>query len=72
LIETSSRLSGDAAHFKANWDSRRVPDINVNKEQTAASRQRLASIMAKETSQLLDQSHEAQRDEQKLSPDFYE
>jgi glyoxylase-like metal-dependent hydrolase (beta-lactamase superfamily II) len=65
-------LSGDAVHFKANWDNRRVPDINFNKEQTAASMQRLANILAKEKSQLWINHDKAQRDEQKLSPDFYE
>jgi N-acyl homoserine lactone hydrolase len=35
-------LSGDAVHFKDNWENRRVPDINFNKEQTATSLQRKA------------------------------
>jgi N-acyl homoserine lactone hydrolase len=26
-------LSGDAVHFKSNWDNRRVPSINADKEQ---------------------------------------
>src|SRR5207249_8701134 len=26
-------LSGDAVHFKDNWDNKRVPSMNVNKEQ---------------------------------------
>jgi N-acyl homoserine lactone hydrolase len=65
-------LSGDAVHFKANWDNRRVPDINFNKEQTASSMQRLADIMAKEKSQLWINHDKAQRDEQRLSPNFYE
>src|SRR6201988_928799 len=30
-------LSGDAAHFKANFDNRRVPGFNFNQEQTVAS-----------------------------------
>ena len=28
-------LSGDAVHFKDNWDNRRVPGSNFNKEQNA-------------------------------------
>ena len=28
-------LSGDAVHFRDNWDNRRVPSMNVDKEQTA-------------------------------------
>ena len=65
-------LSGDAAHFKENWDNRRVPEINFNKEQTSASMRRLAEIMAKEKAQLWINHDKAQRDGQKLSPDFYE
>src|SRR5438093_6035001 len=45
-------LSGDAVHFKDNWDNRRVPEQNTDKAQTVASLQRLADIMAKENAQL--------------------
>jgi len=65
-------LSGDAVHFKENWDNRRVPDINDNKEQSSASMQRLAEIMAREKAQLWINHDKAQRDGQKLSPDFYD
>ena len=65
-------LSGDAVHFKDNWDNRRVPDINSNKEQTGASMQRMADIMAREKAQLWINHDKVQRDGQKLSPDFYE
>ena len=65
-------LSGDAAHFKENSDNRRAPEINFNKEQTSASMRRLAEIMAKEKAQLWINHDKAQRDGQKLSPDFYE
>ena len=41
-------LSGDAVHFKANWDNRRVPSMNVSKEQTLASMQRIADLLEKE------------------------
>jgi N-acyl homoserine lactone hydrolase len=65
-------LSGDAVHFKENWDNRRVPDINNNKEQSSASMQRLADTIAKEKAQLWINHDKAQRDGQKLSPDFYD
>lgn len=65
-------LSGDAVHFKENWDNRRVPDINNNKEQSSASMQRMADTLAKEKAQLWINHDKAQRDGQKLSPDFYE
>ena len=44
-------LSGDAAHFKENYDNRRVPSNNVSKEQSVASMQRIADIVAKEGGQ---------------------
>lgn len=65
-------LSGDAVHFKDNWDNRRVPPINFNAEQTAASMERIANIMARENAQLWINHDKAQRDGQRLSPAFYE
>jgi N-acyl homoserine lactone hydrolase len=65
-------LSGDAVHFKENWENRRVPDGNTSKDQTAASMQRMAEVMAKEQAQLWINHDKAQRDTQKLAPDFYE
>jgi N-acyl homoserine lactone hydrolase len=65
-------LSGDAIHFKDNWDNRRVPAINFNKEQTAASMQRIADILAKEKATLWINHDKAQRDTLKLAPAYYE
>jgi len=65
-------LSGDAAHFQSNWDNRRVPGFNFSKEQTAASMQRIADILAKEHAQLWINHDKPQSDAQKKSPDFYE
>ena len=45
-------LSGDAVHFKSNWDNRRVPAINTDQEQTTASMQKIADTLAKEKAQL--------------------
>jgi N-acyl homoserine lactone hydrolase len=65
-------LSGDAVHFKDNWENRRVPEGNTSKEQTLASMQRIADIMAKEHAQLWINHDKAQRDTLKLAPAFYE
>ena len=65
-------LSGDAAHFKDNWDNRRVPYINFNKEQTLASMQKLSEILSKEKAQLWINHDKAQRDSLKMSPEFYD
>jgi len=65
-------LSGDAVHFKSNWDNRRVPALNTNKDQTLASMQRIADTLAKDNAQLWINHDKAQRDTLKMSPDFYE
>ena len=65
-------LSGDAVHFKENWDNRRVPSNNDSKDKTVASMQRMADVMAKEHAQLWINHDKALRDTQKLSPQFYE
>jgi len=55
-------LSGDAVHFKSNWDNRRVPSGNTDKDKTLASMQRIADILAKENAQLWINHDKAQRD----------
>jgi N-acyl homoserine lactone hydrolase len=65
-------LSGDAVHFKSNWDNRRVPLINADKEQTATSMQRIADVMAKENAQLWINHDKSQRDTLKMAPGFYD
>ena len=65
-------LSGDAAHFKDNFDNRRVPAIDDNPEKTLASMQRIADVMAKEHAQFWINHDKAQRDTLKMAPEFYE
>jgi N-acyl homoserine lactone hydrolase len=65
-------LSGDAVHFRENWENRRVPESNDSKDKTAASMQRMADVMAKEKAQLWINHDKAQRDGLKMSPDFYD
>jgi glyoxylase-like metal-dependent hydrolase (beta-lactamase superfamily II) len=65
-------LSGDAAHFMSNWENRRVPSINTDKEKTASSMQRIADVLAKEKAQLWINHDKAQRDTLKLAPAYYE
>jgi len=65
-------LSGDAVHFKDNWENRRVPEGNTSKEQTLASMQRIADLLAQHKAQLWINHDKAQRDSQKLAPDFYD
>lgn len=65
-------LSGDAVHFKDNWDNRRVPSMNVSKDQTTASMQKIADTLSQEKAQLWINHDKAQRDSQKIAPDFYD
>jgi N-acyl homoserine lactone hydrolase len=65
-------LSGDAVHFQSNWDNRRVPSINVDKDKTVASMQRIADVMAKEHAMLWINHDAAQRKTLKLAPAFYD
>src|SRR2546422_10203536 len=45
-------LSGDAVHFRDNWDNKRVPSMNVNREQTLASLQRIQGVLDERRAQL--------------------
>ena len=65
-------LSGDAVHFKSNWDIRRVPSGNTDKDKTLASMQRIADILAKENAQLWINHDKAQRDTLKMVPAYYD
>jgi N-acyl homoserine lactone hydrolase len=65
-------LSGDAVHFKSNWDNRGVPEGNSSKEQTLASMQRLADLLAQNKAQLWINHDKAQRDTLKMAPAFYD
>src|ERR1700737_997703 len=65
-------LSGDAVHFKSNWDNRRVPAINFNQDQTLASMQKISDTLTKEKAQLWINHDKVQRDGLKMSPEFYD
>ena len=65
-------LSGDAVHFKSNWDNRRVPAINDNKEQTLASMEKLAETVSREEAQLWINHDKDRRDIQHMAPEFYD
>jgi len=45
-------LSGDMVHFQDNWDNRRVPARNFNKEQTTQSMDRVAKLLQEQHAQL--------------------
>jgi N-acyl homoserine lactone hydrolase len=65
-------ISGDAAHFKENWDARRVPSFNVDRDKTLASMDRIAGILAQQKAQLWIHHDKPQSDAQKKSPAYYD
>jgi glyoxylase-like metal-dependent hydrolase (beta-lactamase superfamily II) len=65
-------ITGDAAHFKDNWDNRRVPSFNFDKDKSVASMARLAEVLAQSKAQLWIHHDKAQSDAEKKSPQFYE
>jgi N-acyl homoserine lactone hydrolase len=65
-------LSGDAVHFKSNWDNRGVPAGNASKEKTLASMEKIDSLLKREKANLWINHDKAQRDTLKMSPAYYE
>jgi glyoxylase-like metal-dependent hydrolase (beta-lactamase superfamily II) len=65
-------LTGDAVHLKDNWDNRRVPAMNFDKDKTVASMERLAALMAQYKAQLWMNHDKAQSDGIKRAPEFYD
>jgi N-acyl homoserine lactone hydrolase len=65
-------LSGDAVHFRDNWDHRRVPSMNTNREQTLASLDRIASVLADRRAQLWINHDQAQSRQLRYAPAYYE
>jgi len=65
-------LSGDLAHFKDNWDNRRVASMNTSAEQTQASLKRVADLLAQRNAQLWINHDKPQSLSQKHSPQYYD
>jgi N-acyl homoserine lactone hydrolase len=65
-------LSGDMAHFHENWEARRVPEINFDKEQSSASMRKVADLLASNKAQLWINHDKPQRDTLKMAPAFYD
>ena len=65
-------LSGDAVHFKSNWENRRVPSMNADNDNTLASMQRIADVLMREKAQLWINHDKAQRDSLNMAPGYYD
>ena len=65
-------LTGDAVHFMDNWMHRRVPQMNVNRDQTLASLDRISGLLQKWRAQLWINHDKAQAAVVRYAPAFYE
>lgn len=45
-------LSGDMVHFRENWTNRRVPSRNFSQDESAASMEKIAAVLAHENAEL--------------------
>jgi len=65
-------LSGDAVHFRENWEQRRVPSMNTNRDQTLASLDRIAKVLGDKKAQLWINHDRPQSQGLKYAPAYYE
>jgi N-acyl homoserine lactone hydrolase len=65
-------LSGDAAHFRDNWENRRVPPMNVDREQTLASMQRMEDLLEETGAELWIHHDAPQGETRRRAPAFYD
>lgn len=65
-------LSGDAVHLQENWRERRVPSFNFNREQSLASMDKIAGVIAKTRAELWINHDKAQSDGIPKAPAFVE
>jgi glyoxylase-like metal-dependent hydrolase (beta-lactamase superfamily II) len=65
-------LSGDVVHFRDNWENRRIPSMNTSGDQTLASMERIASILAQQHAQLWINHDKPQSAQMRYAPGSYE
>jgi glyoxylase-like metal-dependent hydrolase (beta-lactamase superfamily II) len=65
-------LSGDLAHFRENWEARRVPAINYDREQTLASMQKIDTLLQATGAQLWINHDRTQSDRIPHAPESIE
>jgi len=65
-------LSGDAVHFRDNWEHRRVPAMNADHELTLESMEKIDGILARDHAELWINHDKPQSDAQKHSPAYYD
>jgi N-acyl homoserine lactone hydrolase len=65
-------LSGDVAHFRSNYDNRRVPGGNVDRDKSVASMDHIAELVATNHAQFWINHDAAQSLTLRHAPEFYD
>jgi N-acyl homoserine lactone hydrolase len=65
-------LSGDVVHFQSNWDNRRVPGFNYDKDKSSASMDKIERILDEKHAQLWINHDKPSSDARRHAPEFYE
>jgi N-acyl homoserine lactone hydrolase len=65
-------LSGDMAHFTKNWEKRRVPSFNVDKEASVKTMNEMAAFMKANKAKLWIQHDLEQNAHLRHAPHFYD
>ena len=65
-------LTGDATHFQSNWDNRRVPGFNVDREKWLASMDKLARIAEEKHAQIWINHDKPSSEARRHAPELYE
>jgi glyoxylase-like metal-dependent hydrolase (beta-lactamase superfamily II) len=65
-------LSGDAVHFKENWDNRRVPARNFDRGMSVEAMERIAQLMTQDGAKLWINHDKQQSDAIAHAPQFVE
>ena len=65
-------LSGDLAHFTKNWENRRVPSFNFDKEMSVKAMNDMAAFIKENKAQLWIQHDLEQNQKRKHPPKFYD
>jgi glyoxylase-like metal-dependent hydrolase (beta-lactamase superfamily II) len=65
-------LSGDVAHLEENFERDIVPSLNVDREESISSMNRIKTIMAERNARLFINHDKHETDQLKLLPDYYD
>jgi N-acyl homoserine lactone hydrolase len=65
-------LTGDAVHFQANWDNRRVPGFKADRQVSLDSMDKLARIADEKHAQLWINHDKSSIDARRYAPEFYD